>query len=169
MWIVRLALNCPYTFVVAAIVRLLLTPFLLLRTPTDVLPAIKIPVVSVVWLDNGLSAKEMEDRVIYNHERMISAQVFDIEHVESTSYNGAGVIKIFFQPDASIAEALSQITASCNSVMRLLPPGRMTVLPDSDLSLRIPVIPATDSEGRRPPIPEQGGRFLSERSDAGFS
>jgi multidrug efflux pump subunit AcrB len=123
MWIVRLALNRPYTFVVAAIVLLLLTPFLLLSTPTDVLPTIKTPVVSVVWLYNGLTAKEMEDRIIYNHERMISAQVFDIEHVESTSYNGAGVIKIFFQPDASIADAMSQITASCNSVMRFLPPS----------------------------------------------
>ena len=98
MWIVKLALSRPYTFVVAALVLLLLTPFVLLRTPTDIFPEINIPVVSVVWWYNGLSAQEMEERIVYNHERMISTLVNDIEHIESTSYKGAGVIKVFFQP-----------------------------------------------------------------------
>jgi multidrug efflux pump subunit AcrB len=123
MWIVRLALRRPYTFVVAALVLLLLTPLVLLRTPTDIFPAINIPVISAVWLYNGLSAQEMEQRIITNHERMISAQVNDIEHVESTSYNGAGVIKVFLQPGASVSDGVAQLTASGNSVLRFLPPG----------------------------------------------
>ncbi len=89
MWIVRLALRRPYTFVVAALVLLLLTPFVLLRTPTDIFPEINIPVISVVWVYNGLNAKEVEERIIYNHERMISTLVNDIEHIESTAYNSA--------------------------------------------------------------------------------
>jgi len=123
MWIVRLALSRPYTFVVAALVLLLLTPFVLLRTPTDILPEINIPVVSVVWVYNGLSAKEVEERILYNHERMITALVNDIEHIESTAYNGAGVIKVFLQPGASVADAVGQLAASGQSALRFLPPG----------------------------------------------
>ena len=123
MWIVRLALSRPYTFVVAALVLLLLTPFVLLRTPTDIFPEINIPVVSVVWWYNGLSAREIEQRIVYNHERMISTLVNDIEHIESTSYKSAGVIKVFLQPGASVDEGLAQITASGQTILRLLPPG----------------------------------------------
>ena len=123
MWIVRLALRRPYTFVVAALVLLLLTPFVLLRTPTDIFPEINIPVVSVVWMYNGLNAQEVEERIIYNHERMISTLVNDIEHMESTAYNGAGVIKVFLQPGASVSDAVAQITASGQTVLRFLPPG----------------------------------------------
>ncbi|MHC1729994.1 MAG: efflux RND transporter permease subunit [Syntrophobacteraceae bacterium] len=123
MWIVQLALRRPYTFVVAALVLLLLTPLVLLRTPTDIFPNINIPVISAVWLYNGLSAKEIEERIIYNHERMISAQVSDIEHIESTAYNGAGVIKIYLQPGATVSDGVAQITASGQAVLRFLPPG----------------------------------------------
>ena len=123
MWIVRLALRRPYTFVVAALVLLLLTPFVLLRTPTDIFPEINIPVISVVWVYNGLNAKEVEERIVYNHERMISTLVNDIEHIESTAYNGAGVIKVFLQPGASVTDGVAQITASGQTVLRLLPPG----------------------------------------------
>lgn len=123
MWIVRLALRRPYTFVVAALVLLLLTPLVLVRTPTDIFPEIKIPVVSVVWTYNGLNAREMEERIIYNHERMISTLVNDIEHIESTAYNGAGVIKVFLQPGASVSDGVAQITASGQTVLRFLPPG----------------------------------------------
>ncbi len=123
MWIVRLALSRPYTFVVAGLVLLLLSPFILIRTPTDIFPNINIPVVSVVWVYNGLSAKEVEQRIIYNHERMISTLVNDIEHMESTSYTGAGVIKVYLQPGTSVAEAVAQITASGQTVLRFLPSG----------------------------------------------
>jgi multidrug efflux pump subunit AcrB len=123
MWIVQLALRRPYTFVVAALVLLLLTPFVLLRTPTDIFPEINIPVVSVVWTYNGLNAQEIEQRIVYNSERQISTLVNDIEHIESTSYNGAGVIKVFFQPGASVSDGVAQITASGQTVLRFLPPG----------------------------------------------
>jgi multidrug efflux pump subunit AcrB len=123
MWIVRLALRRPYTFVVAALVLLLLTPFVLQRTPTDIFPEINIPVISVVWIYNGLNAREVEERIVYNHERMISTIVNDIEHIESTAYNGAGVIKMFLQPGASVTEGVAQITATGQAVLRILPPG----------------------------------------------
>jgi multidrug efflux pump subunit AcrB len=123
VWIVQLALRRPYTFLVAALVLLLLTPFVLLRTPTDIFPGINIPVVSVVWVYNGLNAKEVEERIVYNHERMISTLVNDIEHIESTSYNGVGVIKVFLQPGASVPGGVAQITATGQAILRLLPPG----------------------------------------------
>jgi multidrug efflux pump subunit AcrB len=123
MWIVQLALRRPYTFVVAALVLLLLTPLVLLRTPTDIFPEINIPVVSVVWVYNGLSAQEVEQRIIYNHERMISTLVSDIEHTESTAYNGAGVIKVYLQPGASVSDAVGQLAASGQTALRFLPPG----------------------------------------------
>src|SRR6187397_3029510 len=102
MWIVRLALSRPLTFVVAAIVLLLLTPYTLQRTPTDIFPAINIPVVSVIWQYAGLNSQEIEQRILYNHERSLSATVNDIEHVESSSYSGVGIIKVFFQPGANV-------------------------------------------------------------------
>jgi multidrug efflux pump subunit AcrB len=123
MWIVKLALRRPYTFVVAAIVVFLLTPFVLLRMPTDILPSINIPVISVVWTYNGLNAHEVEQRIVYNHERMISTLVNDIQHIESTSYSGVGVIKVYLQPGASVPEAVAQITATAQTILRTLPPG----------------------------------------------
>jgi multidrug efflux pump subunit AcrB len=91
--------------------------------PTDILPSINIPVVSVVWTYNGLNAHEVEQRIVYNHERMVSTLVNDIEHTESTSYNGVGVIKVFLQPGASVPQAVAQITASGQTILRNLPPG----------------------------------------------
>jgi multidrug efflux pump subunit AcrB len=124
MWIVRLALRRPYTFVVGALVLLLLTPFILLRTPTDIFPAINIPVISVIWQYAGLNAQEVEERIIYNHERSLSATVNDIEHLESNSFNGIGVIKIFLQPGASVDAGVAQVTAIAQTIIRLLPPGQ---------------------------------------------
>src|SRR5580692_9794220 len=124
MWIVRLALRRPYTFVVAALVLILLTPFVLLRTPTDIFPAIDIPVVSIIWQYTGLDAQEIEQRIVYNHERSLSATVNDIEHIESTSYNGVGIIKVFLQPGASVDAGVAQITAAAQTVLRQMPPGQ---------------------------------------------
>src|SRR5580704_16187172 len=123
MWIVRLALRRPYTFVVAALVLVLLTPFVLLRTPTDIFPSIDIPVVSIIWQYVGLDAREIEQRIIYNHERSLSATVNDIEHIESTSYNGVGIIKVFFQPGTSVDAGVAQITAVAQTILRQMPPG----------------------------------------------
>jgi multidrug efflux pump subunit AcrB len=123
MWIVRLALRRPYTFVVGAIVLLLLTPFVLLRTPTDIFPAINIPVVSIIWQYAGLSAQEVEQRIVYNCERPLTTTVNDIEHLESSSFNGVGIIKVFLQPGASVDAGVAQVTAICQTMLRSLPPG----------------------------------------------
>src|SRR6201996_7782863 len=123
MWIVRLALRRPYTFVVAALVLVLLTPLVLLRTPTDIFPAIDIPVVSVIWQYVGLDAGEIEKRIIYNHERTLTTTVNDIEHIESTSYNGTGIIKVFLQPGSSVDAGVAQITAVAQTILKQMPPG----------------------------------------------
>jgi multidrug efflux pump subunit AcrB len=123
MWIVRLALRRPYTFVVAALLLILMTPFVLSRMPTDIFPAIDIPVVSAVWIYNGLSAQEIEQRILYNHERMITAIVDNIEHLESTAYKGAGVIKVYLQPGASVDTGVAQLTATGQAILRQMPAG----------------------------------------------
>jgi multidrug efflux pump subunit AcrB len=105
------------------LVLLLITPFVLLRMPTDIFPAVNIPVVSAVWIYNGLSAQEIEQRILYVHERMISAVVDNIEHIESTAYNGAGVIKVFLQPGASVEAGVAQIAATGPAILRQMPPG----------------------------------------------
>src|SRR5258705_9476069 len=109
MWIIRLALKRPYTFVVAALLLLLVTPFVLLRTPTDVLPEINIPVVSIIWNFTGLSAKDIEQRMVYTEERVLTTTVNDIQHIESTSYDGNVIIKEFFQPPVTIQPPTGQI------------------------------------------------------------
>ena len=123
MWIVRLALRRPYTFVVAALLLLLLTPFVLLRTPTDIFPAINIPVVSVIWQYTGLSAKDIEQRMVYTDERALTTTVNNIQHIESTSYDGVGVVKVFFQPGVSPDGAVAQIAAESQTILKQLPPG----------------------------------------------
>ncbi|WP_233827850.1 efflux RND transporter permease subunit [Paraburkholderia sp. ZP32-5] len=123
MWIVRLALRRPYTFIVLALLLLIVGPLTILRTPTDIFPNIDIPVLSVIWSYNGLPADEMERRIALNYERGLSVAVNDIEHTESTSLNGISVIKIFFQPGANIDEALAQVTALSQTQLRSLPPG----------------------------------------------
>src|SRR2546423_1106130 len=123
MWIVRLALRRPYTFVVASLLLLLLTPFVLMRTPTDIFPAINIPVVSVVWQYTGLSAKDIEQRMVYTHERALTTTVNNIQHIESTSYDGVGVVKVFFQPAVAADAGVAQATAECQPILNRLPPG----------------------------------------------
>jgi multidrug efflux pump subunit AcrB len=124
MWIVRLALSRPYTFVVMSLVLLLTTPLVMKRTPTDIFPAIDIPVISVIWQYPGLNAQEIEQRILYTHERSLSATVNDVEHVESNSYNGTGIIKVFLQPGASVDAGVSQITAVAQTILRQMPPGQ---------------------------------------------
>jgi multidrug efflux pump subunit AcrB len=123
MWIVHLALRRPYTFVVAALLLLLLTPFVLLRTPTDIFPSINIPVVSIVWGYTGLSAKDIEQRMVFGEERALTTTVNNIQHIESTSYDSTGVIKVFFQPGVSPEAGVAQITAISQTILKQLPPG----------------------------------------------
>jgi len=123
MWIVRLALSRPYTFIVAALLLILLSPFVLLRTPTDIFPVINIPVVSIIWQFTGLSADQIESRMVYVHERALTTTVDNIEHIESTSYDGLGVIKVFFHQGASPIQGVAQITAVSQTILKQLPAG----------------------------------------------
>ncbi len=123
LWIVQVALRRPYTFIVLAIVIALFGGLSALRMPTDIFPNINIPVVSVVWTYTGLLPSDMSGRVIYYYERTLSAQVADIEHMESESLSGYGVVKIFFHPGVNIASSLAQVTAASQTVLKLLPPG----------------------------------------------
>jgi CzcA family heavy metal efflux pump len=123
MWIVRLALRRPYTFVVASILILILGVVSIVRTPVDIFPNIDIPVINVVWQYTGLSPEEMSNRVIYSFERSLTTTVNDIEHIESQSLNGVGVIKVFFHPHTDIAAAIAQVTAISQSAVKNLPPG----------------------------------------------
>src|ERR1700756_14697 len=101
MWIVRLALRRPYTFVVFALLLLILGPLVILRTPTDILPNINIPVVSIIWSFNGFNSQDMSDRIVSITERTLTTTVDNIEHIESQSLNGIAVVKVFFQPSAN--------------------------------------------------------------------
>ena len=123
MWIVRLALRRPYTFVVAAILILILGVLAILRTPTDIFPDIDIPVISILWNYTGLVPQEMSDRIVYNDERGLTNSVNDIEHIESQSLNGVGVVKVFFHPYVDIATAIAQVTAAVQPQLRGMPPG----------------------------------------------
>jgi multidrug efflux pump subunit AcrB len=123
VWIVLTALRRPYTFVVLAVVIAIFGVRAALLTPTDIFPNINIPVVSVVWTYTGLLPSDMSGRVIYFYERYLTAQVSDIEHIESQSLSGYGVVKIFFQKNVDIAAALAQVTAASQTVLKLLPPG----------------------------------------------
>ncbi|HEY6338931.1 MAG TPA: efflux RND transporter permease subunit [Candidatus Sulfotelmatobacter sp.] len=140
MWIVALALRRPYTFVVMALVIILLTPLTILRTPTDIFPEIDIPVVSVVWFYNGLSPEEMADRIVSNSERGITTTVNDIEHMESQSVYGLGVIKVFFRPGTNVQGAIAQITAISQTTVRGLPPGTTPPLIISYSASTTPII-----------------------------
>ena len=123
MWIVRLALRRPYTFVVMAILILVGGMIAIFRTPTDIFPNINIPVVSIIWTYNGLVPEEMSDRIVSITERNLTTVVDNIEHVESQSLYGIAVVKVFLQPSASIDRALAQITASSQTQLRQLPAG----------------------------------------------
>ena len=123
MWIVRVALNRPYTFIVLALVILGVGPLTIARTPTDIFPNINIPVISVIWQYGGLSAQEMTDRIVSNYERFLTTAVNDVEHVESQSLRGIAVIKIFLQPGAKLEGALAQTTAVSQAMLRQAPPG----------------------------------------------
>ena len=123
MWIVRLALRRPYTFIVMAIVIMIMGALSIIRTPKDIFPNINIPVVSVLWGYAGLSPEQMANRIAVINERSLTLTVNDIDHIESESLSGVAVIKIFFQPGANIATALSQATAMCQTQLRQLPPG----------------------------------------------
>jgi multidrug efflux pump subunit AcrB len=138
VWVVQIALRRPYTFVVFSFLIAIFGGLAALRTPTDIFPNINIPVVSVVWTYNGLLPNDMSGRVIYYYERTLTAQVGDIEHIESQSLSGYGVVKIFFQKNVNISAALAQVTAASQTVLKLLPPG---ITPPYVLSYNAATVP----------------------------
>ena len=121
--LVRVALSRPYTFVVLALLILIIGPLAALRTPTDIFPEIRIPVISVVWQYTGLAPDDMAGRVTTQFQRALTTTVNDIEHIEANSYNGIGVIKIFFQPYVDIRTANAQVTAISQTMVKAMPPG----------------------------------------------
>src|SRR5580658_6070825 len=123
MWILRLALSRPYTFVVMAILIAILGGTAIVTMPVDIFPYINIPIVSVLWQYGGLSPDEMEKRVVTNFERSLTSNVNDIEHIESQSYNSIAVVKIYFHPNVQIDMAVAQVTAMMTSAVRNMPPG----------------------------------------------
>ena len=123
MWIVRLALRRPYTFVVMSVLIAILGVAAIVSMPVDIFPYIDIPVVSVVWTYQGLSPEEMEKRVVTFFERALTTTVNDIEHIESQSYNGVSVTRVYFQPNAKVELALAQMTAISQTILRPFPPG----------------------------------------------
>ncbi len=152
MWIVSIALKRPYTFIVMALTILLATPYMLLTMPTDILPDINIPVISVIWNYGGLSAQEMGNRITGPAERILTTTVNDIEHIESQAYNGVSVIKIFFQPGANIGTAIAQTLASEQVMLRSLPVGTQ---PPLIITYSASSIPVTQLALSSASLPEQ--------------
>jgi multidrug efflux pump subunit AcrB len=123
MWLVRIALQRPYTFIVMAMLIVIVGVTSIVRMPTDIFPDIDIPVITVVWNYSGLPPEEMERRIVNNYERFLTTVVNDIERIESQALTGVAVIKIYFQPGASIDAAVAQVTAASQTAVRQMPPG----------------------------------------------
>ena len=123
MWIVRLALRRPYTFVVFAFLILILGVYSIEEMPVDIFPNIDIPVITLVWGYGGLSAQEVSTRLVFNSERTLTIAVSDIEHIESQSLSGMAIIKIFFRPGVNLGLAASQIASASEATLRSMPPG----------------------------------------------
>ncbi|TMA89030.1 MAG: efflux RND transporter permease subunit [Deltaproteobacteria bacterium] len=140
MWIVRLALNRPYTFIVLALLILLASPVVIQRTPTDIFPNINIPVVAVAWQFTGLNPEEMEGRFTTGFERILTTVVDNIQHIESTTINGQSIIKVFLQPNASLDTANAQITAVSQVALRQLPAGAQPPLILNFSASTVPII-----------------------------
>jgi multidrug efflux pump subunit AcrB len=152
MWIVRLALRRPYTFVVAAILVFILGIYAIKSMATDIFPNINIPVISVIWQYTGMSPDEMEKRIVSVHERILTTTVNDIEHIESQAITGTGVIKIYFQPGVDIAAANAQVTAVSQTALRQMPPGIQPPLILQYSASNVPIIQLSLSSDT---IPEQ--------------
>jgi multidrug efflux pump subunit AcrB len=140
MWIVQLALRRPYTFIVLAIVILIMGVLSILSTPKDIFPEINIPVVAAIWNFTGMPADDFSNRITSVYERILTTVVNDIEHIESTSYNGIGVVKLYLQPNASVPVAMAQLTAASQAVLKQMPPGETPPLILSFNAANVPVL-----------------------------
>src|SRR6202012_2834471 len=140
MWIVRTALDRPYTFIVLSLLILILSPLVIFVTPTDIFPNINIPVVAVGFTYTGLSPEEMEGRITTVYERSLTTLVDNIQHIESTSYNGLAIVKIYLQPNSSIDTANAQVTAASQMLLRQLPPGTQPPLVINYSASSVPIL-----------------------------
>src|ERR1700728_1939551 len=140
MWIVRIALDRPYTFVILALLILILSSVVILRTPTDIFPNINIPVIAVAWQYTGLNPEEMEGRVTSVYERILTTTVDNIEHIESITLNGQGIVKIFLQPGTSLDTANAQVTAISQTILRQLPSGALPPLIINYSASSVPIL-----------------------------
>src|ERR1700761_3589184 len=145
MWIVKLALNRPYTFLVAALLILLISPIVILRMPVDIFPNINIPVVSIIWNYTGFSPPQMEQRIVSTTERALTTTVNDIEHIESYSLNGVAVVKVYFHPNVKINMAVAQITAVSQTQLRQLPQGTTPPLVLQYSASSVPIVQLSTS------------------------
>jgi multidrug efflux pump subunit AcrB len=152
MWIVRLALRRPLTFIVMALLIVLGGVFAIVTMPTDILPEIDIPVVAVVWQYSGLGASEMEKRVTSNYERAITTTVNRVEHIESQTLNGLSIVKVFFHPGTSVDAATAQVTAISQTVIRQFPPG---ITPPLILQYSASNVPILQASIHSESLPEQ--------------
>jgi multidrug efflux pump subunit AcrB len=151
-WIVRVALRLPYTFVILAVMIVLLGVLTIFRTPIDIFPNVDIPVVSVIWTYTGETPEEMAERITTSSERAITTNVNDLEHTESQSMNGVTVIKVFFQPNVNISTAVAQVTSIMQTIVRVLPPG---ITPPFVLQYSASSVPAIQMSASSQTLPEQ--------------
>src|SRR5277367_5171575 len=138
--LVRIALRRPYTFVVLALVILIIGPLAAFRTPVDIFPDIRIPVIAIIWQYTGLQPEPMAGRITSQSQRALTTTVNDIEHIEANSYNGLGIIKVFFQPGADIRLANAQITAICQTLLKQMPPSTTPPLILNYSASTVPII-----------------------------
>ena len=140
MWLIQIALRRPYTFIVAALLILIMSGVMILRTPADIFPNINIPVISVAWTYTGLNTEELEGRLTSPYEKVLTALVDNIEHIESTTYSGVSVVKIFLQPNASLDTANAQVTGASQTILRQLPPGTQPPLIVNYSASSVPIL-----------------------------
>src|SRR6202034_404805 len=140
MWIVRVALDRPYTFIVLAVLILVLSPVMILRTPTDIFPNIDIPVIAVGWQYTGMNPEELEGRLTNTYERLLTTVVDNIEHIESTTVNGQAIVKVYLQHGASLDTANAQVTAGSQTILRFLPPGTLPPLIINYSASSVPIL-----------------------------
>ena len=145
IWLVRIALSRPYTFIVLAILILILGPLAAVNTPVDIFPSIRIPVIGVAWTYTNLSPDQMAARIVTPYERVISTTVNNVEHIESESLPGIGIIKIYFQPNVDIRTATAQVTSISQTILRQLPPGTTPPLILNYDASTVPVIQVVTS------------------------
>src|SRR6185437_6335793 len=140
MWIVKVALSRPYTFIVLALLILIASPIVILRTPTDIFPNINIPVISVIWNYEGLAPEQMEGRITTVFERVLTTTVNNISHIESTTLNGRAIVKVFFQPGASVTDGTAQTTAIVQTIVKRMAPGTTPPIVISYSATTVPVL-----------------------------